>query len=95
MPKATAYQRLQVSAEGAKVPDYSVSTLRVHVSFAKVTKNVHSTPATEPSGRKINHAVSNLPDAPIRGQKLSLAEVIDRATRGELGSTEVPDNQVW
>lgn len=79
-----------------RVPDYSVSTQRVHINFAgKVTKSVPSAPVTEPSGRKINHAVSNLPDATLRGPKPSLAEVIERATKGELGSTEVPANQVW
>lgn len=81
----------------ARVPNYSGGTLQVsHFSFAgHVTNIVQSAPVPEPSGRKINHAVSNLPNATIRGPKLSLAEVIARFTKGELGSTEVPDNQIW
>lgn len=52
-------------------------------------------PMTQPSGRKINHAISNLPDASVRSTKLTLDEAIERGSKGEFGRTEVPEKQVW
>lgn len=81
----------------ANVPNYSFGTCQVsrYMCAGPSTKDLQRVPLTEPSGRRIDHAVSNLPIAVMRGSKLSLNEVIERFTRGEFGSTEVPSNQVW
>lgn len=80
-----------------ELTNYASGTLRVSVfRFAgQVTDSAQVGREPELSGRKIDHAISTLPHAPVRGRKLTLAEVIGRFKSGELGSTEVPANQIW
>lgn len=47
------------------------------------------------SPRKLNHSVSNLPDATGKFGHMSHDEVVRRTQLGEFGSTEVPLKQVW
>ena len=45
--------------------------------------------------KKLNHNASHLTDASPRFPVMTHQEVIRRAQAGELGTTEVPKNQVW
>lgn len=47
------------------------------------------------STRKLNHALSNLPEASRNRPPMTQEEVIRRAQAGEFGSTEVPLIQIW
>lgn len=44
---------------------------------------------------KLNHNLSNLPDGSFEHSPIDLELVIRRAKLGELGSTEVRQNQIW
>lgn len=45
--------------------------------------------------RKLNHNLSNLPDGSFERSLIDLELVIRRTKLGELGSTEVRQNQIW
>ena len=77
-------------------PNFAVGTLTIdRTVLRQVTISGGDAPMTKPSGRKINHSVSNLPDATVRSSKLTLTQAIERGSKGEFGHTEVPANQIW
>jgi len=47
------------------------------------------------SNKKLDHKISNLEDGTQLTGRLDLNHVINMAQNGLLGSTEVPDNQIW
>ena len=47
------------------------------------------------SQRRLDHNVSRLADASLKLPPMNLQKVIHHARRGEFGSTEVPQNQIW
>lgn len=49
----------------------------------------------EPPIRKLNHELSNLPDASQSRGSLNFDELVRRTQLGDFGSTEVPSSQVW
>jgi hypothetical protein len=87
---------MTVRTFGVTPHNYTVGTLTIDYAIpGPMTINEGNVPMTKPSGRKINHALSNLPDATVRSPELTLTQAIERGSKGEFGHTEVPPNQIW
>jgi len=85
-PSASRSQNYAIRGSATKTTDFLV-----RFSGMLAPRNEIS----ERKRRKLNHNLSNLPDGSFERSPIDLELVIRRAKLGELGSTEVRQNQIW
>lgn len=76
---------------------YAVNGIRymyIDLTYSGLIR-LSSTPHTSKRFRRLNHNLSNLSPANEVAHRICLRDVIRRKINGELGSTEVPNNQIW